>query len=99
MSVQHIDSAPNYITQFISGNMDQLCKIYEEGLVDNPEGILGCKCSEKDNRMDVQFMNEEMILEMIAKESWEPLKESIPEGKKLMFIMDIDLDSVFLIYV
>ena len=99
MSVQHIDSAPNYITQFISGNMEQLCKIYDEGLITNPEGILGCKCSEKDNRMDVQFMNEEMILEMIQKESWGPLKGSIPEGKKLMFIMDIDLSSVFLIYV
>ena len=99
MSVQHIDSAPNYITKFISGNMEQLVKIYEEGLIDNPEGILGCKCSEKDNRMDVQFMNEEMILEMITKESWEPLKGSIPEGKRLMFIMDIDLNSVFLIYV
>lgn len=99
MSVQHIDSAPNYITKFISGNMEQLVKIYEEGLIDNPTGILGCKCSEKDNRMDVQFMNEEMILEMITKESWEPLKGSIPEDKKLMFIMDIDLNSVFLIYV
>ncbi len=99
MSVQHIDSAPNYITQFIRGNMEQLSKIYEEGLSANPEGILGCKCSEKDNRMDVQFMNEEMILEMIQKESWEPLKGSIPEGKKLMFIMDLDLNSVFLIYI
>ena len=99
MNIQNVDSAPNYITQFISGNMEQLSKIYEEGLIDNPEGILGCKCSEKDNRMDVQFMNEEMILEMITKESWEPLKRSIPEGKKLMFIMDLDLDGVFLIYV
>jgi hypothetical protein len=44
-------------------------------------------------------MNEEAILEMIKKESWEPLKDSIGEDKKLMFIMDIDLDSVFLIYV
>tara|TARA_B110000285_G_C14599468_1_gene369981 strand:+ start:175 stop:474 length:300 start_codon:yes stop_codon:yes gene_type:complete len=99
MSIQHINSAPDYITKFISGNMIQLCKIYEEGLEQNPEGILGCKCSEVDDRMDVQFMNEAAILEMIKKESWEPLKASIPEGKKLMFVMDIDLDSVFLIYV
>ena len=99
MSIQHINSAPDYITKFISGNMEQLCKIYDEGLEQNPDGILGCKCSEKDNRMDVQFMNEEAILEMIKKESWEPLKDSIGEDKKLMFIMDIDLDSVFLIYV
>jgi len=99
MHIQNIGSAPQYITNFISGNLEQLTKIYEEGLVDNPEGILGCKCSEEDNRIDIQFMNEEMILEMITKESWEPLKVSIPEGKKLMFIMDLDLDSIFLINV
>jgi len=99
MSIQHIDSAPDYITKFIRGNMEQLCKIYEEGLEQNSQGILGCKCSEKNNRMDIQFMNEEAILEMITKESWEPLKGSIPTDKKLMFVMDIDKDSVFLIYV
>jgi len=99
MHIQNINSAPQYITTFISGNIGQLGKIYEEGLEVNPEGILGCKCSEEDNRMDVQFMNEEMILEMIAKESWEQLKGSIPEGKKLMFVIDLDLDSIFLINV
>ena len=97
MNVQNVSSAPQYITNFISGNHEQLNKIYEEGLVGNPEGILGCKCSEKDNRMDVQFMNEEMILEMITKESWEPYKNTIPEGKKLMYIIDLDIDSIFLI--
>lgn len=99
MSIQHINSAPGYITKFISGNIEQLAKIYKEGLEHNPNGILACKCSEKENRMDVQFMNEQMILEMITKESWEPLKSSIPEDKKLMFIQDIDLNSIFLIYV
>ena len=99
MHIQNISSAPQYITKFISGNLEQINKIYKEGLVDNPEGILGCKCSEEDDRIDIQFMNEEMILEMITKETWEPLKGSIPEGKKLMFIMDLDLDSIFLINV
>ena len=99
MSIQHINSAPDYITKFISGNMEQLGNIYKEGLDQNPNGILACKCSEKENRMDVQFMNEQMILEMITKESWDPLKSSIPEDKKLMFIQDIDLNSIFLIYV
>lgn len=97
MNVQNVSSAPQYITNFISGNMEQLNKIYEEGLLNNPEGILGCKCSEKDNRMDIQFMNEEMILEMITKESWEPYKKTIPEGKKLMYIIDLDINSIFLI--
>ena len=89
MNVQNISSAPSYITNFIYGNMEQLNKIYEEGLMNNPDGILACKCSEKDNRMDIQFMNEEMILEMITKETWEPYKKTIPEDKKLMYIMDL----------
>ena len=76
--------------------MEQLCKIYEEGLVSNSEGILGCICSEKDNRIDVQFMNEEMICEMITKESWDNLQASKGD-KKLFFIRDIDLNSIFLI--
>ncbi len=99
MNIQNINSAPDYITKFIHENLKQLNKIYEEGLSNNIEGILGCKCSEKDNRIDVQFMNEEMILEMITKESWEPLKKTISENKKLMFIQDLDLESIFLIYV
>ena len=49
--------------------------------------------------MDIQFMNEEAILEMIKIESWEPLKGSIPKDKKLMFVMDVDINSVFLIYI
>jgi hypothetical protein len=97
MNVQHISSAPSYITKFISGNMEQLNKIYEEGLMNNRDGILACKCSEKDNRMDIQFMNEEMILEMITKEKWEPYKKTIPEDKKLMYVMDLDLNSIFLV--
>ena len=99
MSIQNISSAPDYITKFISGNMEELCNIYEEGRENNPNGVLACNCSEEDNRMDVQFMNEKMLLEMITKESWEQLKASIPEDKKLLFIKDIDLNSIFLIYV
>ena len=97
MDIHHVDTMPRYISNFISGNLEQLNKIYEEGLLNNSEGILGCKCSEKDNRMDVQFMNEEMILEIITKETWEPYKHTIPEGKKLMYIMDLDLNSIFLV--
>tara|TARA_B100001093_G_C26787571_1_gene997371 strand:- start:150 stop:449 length:300 start_codon:yes stop_codon:yes gene_type:complete len=99
MSIQQIDSAPDYITQFIDGNIKQLEKIYNEGLIRDPNGILVCNCSEKDNKMDVQFMNEEMILKLISKESWESLNKSIPKDKKLIFILDIDLNIIFLIYI
>ena len=99
MNIQNIQSAPGYITTFIRGNIEKLGEIYNEGLISNSEGILTCICSEKDNRIDIQFMNETMILEMITKETWEPLKETIEENKKLMFIKDLDLNSIFLIYI
>ena len=48
--------------------MEQLMKIYEEGMYNNPEldkGILVFQCSEKENKMDVQFMNDDMLLHNI----------------------------------
>ena len=35
--------------------------------------MLGFKCSQKNNKMDVFFMNEELILNMIQKDSWEQI--------------------------
>ena len=72
MSIQTIDSAPDYIMKFIHGNMEQLCKIYDEGMYNNPDldkGIMVFQCSEKENKMDVQFMNDEMMCEILEKES------------------------------
>ena len=43
--------------------------------------------------------NEEQITEMITKESWIPFKETIPKNKKLLMIQDIDLNSIFIIYI
>ena len=89
MSIQNVDSAPDYIMKFIHSNMEQLCKIYDEGLSNNPgleKGIIVFQCSEKENKMDVQFMNDEMMCEIIVKESVINLKNNIQEGKKLLFI-------------
>jgi len=99
MSIQNISSAPSYINKFIQGNLEQLNKIYDEGMTVNSCGVLYFQCSEKENKMDVQFMNDEDMLKMIQKESWEQLKSSIPESKKLFFVKDEDLNSVFLIYI
>ena len=95
-TIQHVDSAPDYIMKFIHGNMQQLEKIYGEGIEMFEKGLLAFQCSEKENKMDVQFMNEEMICEMITKESWDNLQASKGD-KKLFFIKDIDLNSIFLI--
>jgi len=82
--------------------MEQLCKIYDEGLSNNPgleKGIIVFQCSEKENKMDVQFMNDEMMCEILEKESVMNLKNNIQENKKLFFIRDLDISSVFLIQI
>tara|TARA_Y100001970_G_scaffold293081_1_gene437611 strand:+ start:261 stop:575 length:315 start_codon:yes stop_codon:yes gene_type:complete len=101
-SIQNIDSAPDYIMKFIHTNMEQLCNIYDEGLSSNPgldKGIMVFQCSQEQNKMDVQFMNDEMMCEILEKESVMNLKNNIQENKKLFFIQDIDLNSVFLIQI
>jgi hypothetical protein len=101
-SIQNVDSAPDYIMKFIHNNMEQLCKIYDEGLINNPhldKGIMVFQCSQESNKMDVQFMNDEMMCEILEKESVMNLKNNIQKDKKLFFIQDLDLNSVFLIQV
>ena len=56
-------------------------------------------CNQEDNKMDVMFMNVEAITNMISNDSWENLKLSIPEGKKLFFIKDEGLNAIFLVYI
>ena len=100
--IQQINSCPDYISKFIQLNMEQLCKIYDEGMNLNPDlekGILCFICSEKENKMDVQFMNDEMMCEIIQKDSLMQLKNTIEKNKKLLFIRDMDLNSVFLIQI
>ena len=101
-NIQNVDSAPDYIMKFIHMNMEQLCNIYNEGLNNNPgldKGIMVFQCSQENNKMDVQFMNDEMMCEILQKESVINLKNNITENKKLFFIQDLDLNSVFLIQV
>ena len=49
--------------------------------------------------MDVMFMNKETITSMMQADSWENLKLSIPDGKKLFFVKDEGLGAVFLLYI
>ena len=100
--IQNVDSAPDYIQKFIHMNMEQLCKIYDEGMYQNPDlekGIVCFQCSEKENKMNVQFMNDEMMCEIIQKDSLMQLKSTIEQNKKLLFIRDMDLNSIFLIQI
>jgi len=101
-NIQNVDSCPDYINKFIHLNMEQLYKIYDEGMEINSKlekGILFFLCSQEENKMDVQFMNDEMMCEILQKDSLMQLKSTIEENKKLLFIKDIDLNSIFLIQI
>jgi len=97
-NIQNIDSTPSYINSFLKKNMDQLITIHDEGITEHGLGCLGFKCSEEKNTMDVFFMNEEMMLSMLQKESWEQLKLTINE-KKLFLVNDLDKNAIFLVYI
>jgi len=97
--IQNISSAPAYITSFIQTNMTKIQEIYEEGITEHSSGCMRFDCSQEHNKMDVMFMNDESMSKIITKESWESLKQGMPQDKKLFFVQDIDRKAVFLIYV
>ena len=99
-TIQRVNSCPEYINTFIQHNLSKLIEIYEAGLSENDgEGCLGFMCNQEDNKMDVMFMNKETITSMMQADSWENLKLSIPDGKKLFFVKDEGLGAVFLLYI
>ncbi len=95
--VNQISSGPKYIMNFIKNNLKKLNEIYNKGIEENKTGMLGFKCSKKENKMDVFFMNEEFICTMMQKDSWENLKNSKDNSKKLFLIHDLDINSIFII--
>tara|TARA_B110001450_G_scaffold240898_1_gene249967 strand:- start:301 stop:609 length:309 start_codon:yes stop_codon:yes gene_type:complete len=98
-TIQNVSSCPDYINKFINHNLDKLNEIYDKGYEENQEGCLGLFCNQETNKMDVMFLNKESIIQMLTADSWENLKLSIPEDKKLFFVKDEGLNSVFLLYI
>ena len=78
--------------------MEQLINIHDEGKQEHGIGCLGFKCNQTENKMDVFYMNEETMLTMLQKESWEQLKTTIND-KKLFVVNDLDKNALFLVYV
>ena len=96
-NIQNVSSSPDYINKFIHTNQKDLVNIYDEGIQNFQSGCLVFQCSQENNKMDVQFMNDEMMCNILQKDSWFQLKDNIPDDKKLLFIMDQDKNSIFLI--
>lgn len=97
-TIQEAHSTPEYIDTFLKANMVKLVEIHDQGIEEHKVGCLGFKCSQKENKMDVFFMNEDIILQQLQKESWENLKQGIG-SKKLFLIQDIDENRIFLVYI
>lgn len=97
-TIQNAHSTPPYIDTFLKANMTKLVEIHDRGIEEDKVGCLGLNCSQKENKMDVYFMNEDIILQCIQKESWENLKQGIGD-KKLFLIKDIDENRIFLVYI
>ena len=98
-SIQNVSSTPDYISKFINANLEQLYNIHDGGMDEFKEGCLGFKCSEAENTMDVFFMHKELLIEMMDEESWEQLKTSLKEDKRLFLINDLDRKAIFLVYI
>ena len=98
-TIQQVNSCPEYINTFIQHNLSKLMEIYDQGYSEFQEGCLGFMCNQEDNKMDVMFMNKETITSMLTADSWENLKLSIPDGKKLFFVKDEGIGAVFLLYI
>lgn len=99
MPILNIESPPDYINKFIHLNMEQLCNIYDEGKYNNPDtdiGVMVFQCSEKDNKMDVQYMNSEMLKESFDEEIIKNITNNKRPNKKIFFIFDLDLGCSFL---
>lgn len=96
MDIQMVNSAPQYITNFISNNHDNIIKIFEDEFKNNNNEILFCNCSEKENKIDIHSINEIQINQMIDNNTWNSFKSTLNENNKVLIIKDIDLDKYFL---
>ena len=95
MEVNNINSGPDYIHGFVESNIEQLNEIYDKGLNDSGEGILFCKCSIDDNRIEIIYMTKHLFIENNTEEIW----NDIQADKRIVLIEDLDISSIFVLYI
>jgi len=98
MNVQNVSSVPSHIDEFLKSNNKKLQEIYDEGIKVLGDGFLSFKCKKSENKMDVLFLNEEQILANFPKDTWENLKTTRGH-KKIFMIEDLDINSMFIVYI
>ena len=55
-------------------------------------------CSIDQNKMDVFFMDKDLVLKYITSETYEKIK-SDSNDKRIYLINDLDINSLFIIYI
>jgi hypothetical protein len=85
MNVQNISSLPDFIDVFIKHNNDKCIEIYDENIKIHNKGLLYFQCDREQNNVDVMFLYEDKIVEMMGKESWEMLEQDA--GDKKIFLI------------
>ena len=83
-TIQNVSSTPDYISNFINSNLEQLNNIHDGGMDNFKEGCLGLRCSEEQNTMDVFFMNRDLLIKNSVRKSWEQLKISFKRQKIIL---------------
>lgn len=85
MNVQNISSLPDFIDKFIKHNHDKLIEIYDESIKIHNKGLLYFQCDKIKNNVDVMFLYDSKIIEMMGEQSWEMLKQNA--GDKKIFLI------------
>jgi len=98
MNIQNISTVPPHLGKFLNKNHEKLNEIYENSIKEQGDGLLSFKCVESENKIDVFFMAEPVILQNFPKESWESLK--VQRGdKKIYLIEDLEKSNMFIVYI
>ena len=89
MNIQNINNLPDFIDKFIKFNYDKLIQIYDESIKNYNAGLLYFQCDKERNNVDVMFLYDDKIVEMMGEQSWEMLKNDA-DGKKMFLIKESD---------
>lgn len=87
MNVQNISNLPDFIDKFIKHNQDKLLEIYDESIKIHNTGLLYFQCDKERNNVDVMFLHDDKIIEMMGEQSWEMLKNDA-NNKKIFLIKE-----------
>ena len=95
--IQTIGNVPDYINAFIKFQRDSLEEIRIKSEEEMGPGCLTLRCSQEKNIMDVIYLDDENMKTLF--ENWMTLSQNIPKNKVLYIVQDLDLNSVFLLYI